>query len=114
MSARVLCVHKDTDELLRIKGTLQSAGYEVVSANSGKAALNVLLNERFDGVVLDSKIATSSGTSLRYQIQHVSPGVPCLMYSDERELGSLPLWVFREYLDDPEPPSNVLLRKTHA
>ena len=116
MSTRVLWVHDGADQLQAIKHNLQRAGYEVLSACDGSEALHLLATEQVDGVVLKSQVDAPGGTSLRFQIQRISPDVPCLMYSGESEVGSLPLSVFRAYLDDPAPPVNLLrsIPKTNA
>jgi len=113
MSTRVLCVHKDVDDWQLIKGSLERAGYEVVSAKDGSEALHVMSAVRVDGVVLDTRLDAPEGTSLRFRLQHSHPGVPFLMFSSEDEVGSLPLSMFSAYLNDPGPPERLLFSKSY-
>jgi DNA-binding response OmpR family regulator len=113
MSTRVLCVHKDVDHCQPIKVTLEQAGYEVLFAKDGTEALHMMSAVRVDGVVLDTKLDAAGGASLRFQLQHAHPGIPFLMFSNEHEVGSLPLSILRAYLNDPGPPERLLFPKSY-
>ena len=52
----VLIVTRDSSTEVMAEGALASAGYEVVSANGGSAAIRSLFNVRVDAVVVDSSI----------------------------------------------------------
>src|SRR4051794_9757285 len=108
MSTRVLCVHDHAEQLTKLTGTLQQAGYDVVPAKNGAEALQVLESETVQGVVFGYDAEAPGGHSLRNRIGHLCPDVPLLMFSDVEEVRTIPLDVFRAYLDHPGPPATLL------
>jgi DNA-binding response OmpR family regulator len=106
--ARVLCVHEDALVLEELRGTLVSAGYEVLLASDGEKAWRMLAREAVDGVVLGYDVEALDGRSLRSQIRHIYPELPMLLFSDIHEIRNIPLHVFRAYLEHPGPPANML------
>ncbi|HWR17437.1 MAG TPA: response regulator [Terriglobales bacterium] len=101
MSTRILCVHDGEDELQQLRGTLEEAGYEVVSALTGHEALHILRSVNVQGVVLDYDATAPGGVSLRNRIQHVCPDLPLLMISS---VDDVPIGALRHYLDNPASP----------
>ena len=104
---RILYVH-DGPEMENLRGTLEKQGYEVVPATNGAKALDVLSKQEFDGVILDSKVTTPGGYTLRSRIHHQRPDIPMLLFGSAEELRSLPLRVFGQYMKAPEAPDAVL------
>ncbi len=111
MSTRILCVHDRADELKRLRGALEEAGYEVVPATNGAEALHFLRMNTVQGAVLDYNAQAPGGVSLRNRIRHYFPEMPMLMFSDIAEIEHIPLDMFRAYLEDPAPPAALF---THA
>lgn len=107
MSTRVLCVHERAEELTRLRGALEEAGYEVVPAANGEEAMHVLQSNSVQGAVLDYNAEAPGGISLRNSIRRFFPEVPMLMFSDISEIEHIPLDVFRAYLADPGPPAAI-------
>lgn len=61
MSHRVLVVDDEPDVVMIIKTTLQAEGYDVVSANNGKDALEEAFETRPDLIVLDVMMPGMTG-----------------------------------------------------
>lgn len=99
---RILCVHESRSVLEELQRTLEGAGYEVVQAVDGEQAVQVLTQERVDGVVLSYDMEAPNGRALRNEIQRTYPDTPMLLFSDLDEIRNMPLHVFGEYLVHPE------------
>jgi CheY-like chemotaxis protein len=70
------------------KLVLQKKGYEVVSANSGKEALELLAARHFDLVLTDQMMPGMLGTELARQIKNATPAMPVVIISGVNELPS--------------------------
>jgi DNA-binding NtrC family response regulator len=77
---RILCVHGKGSALQELQGTLEKAGYEVLSASDGERALPMLSAQEVDGVILDHHLAGRGGVTLRSLIQHLHPEMPMLLF----------------------------------
>jgi DNA-binding response OmpR family regulator len=80
---RVLCIddHKDTSEMLQL--LLSEEDYEVVTAESCDAALQLATNQEFDLYVLDRYLPDGSGLELCQKLAKATPGVPCIFYTGD-------------------------------
>jgi|SRR3954470_15437258 DNA-binding NtrC family response regulator len=106
---RMLCVAESVWVLDELRRVLEIAGYEVVSASTGKHALRIVTHESVDGIVLSFDMKAPDGRALRNQIGHVHPEVPMLLFSDVEEIRDMPLHVFRAYLDNPQETELALV-----
>jgi CheY-like chemotaxis protein len=68
------------------KLVLQKAGYEVVTANSAVAALDVLASSRVDLVLSDQLMPGVTGTELARQIKDKWPSLPVILISGVNEI----------------------------
>lgn len=91
---------------------LQQKGYEVVTANSGDEALDILKNQAFDIVFLDENMPGLSGIETLVGIKSLSPNLPVVMITKSEEetimeeaIGSN----IRDYLIKPVNPNQILL-----
>lgn len=107
--SRILCVHERDAVLQDLEITLGFAGYEVVTAMSGREALRVIAKQHVDGVVLGYDVQGADGHSLRNQLRHFFPELPMLLFADVDEIRNIPLDVFRAYLEHPGPPAEILV-----
>lgn len=103
---RILCVHAGPD-LQELRDVLEEDGYEVLPAEDGAKAMDVLSSQAVDGVLLDFDLAGAAGSTLRNRILHAHPGLPMLLFRNVAEMKRLPLRVFRAYLNDPDTPNAV-------
>ena len=80
---RILCVddHEDTSEMLTL--LLAQEDYEVVTAVTMEAALQLAKSEDFDLYVLDKRLPDGSGLELCQKLSGVTPDVPCLFYTGD-------------------------------
>ena len=80
---RILCVddHEDTSEMLTL--LLAHEDYEVVTADTMEAALQLAKSEDFDLYVLDKRLPNGSGLELCQKLSGVTPDVPCLFYTGD-------------------------------
>lgn len=87
----VLCVD-DSQEILEINQTiLQAAGYQVLTATCGEAALKVLQLRSVDVAIIDNVMPGMNGSDLARRIKSSAPGILVVMYSGTiRENPSLP------------------------
>src|SRR5688500_5193367 len=81
VKCRILCIddHEDTSEMRGL--TLYEEDYEVVTARSMEEAVRLAPGSVFDLYVLDKHLPDGSGLDLCSELQKVTPGVPCLVYS---------------------------------
>ena len=77
----VLCVD-DEDVGLRVrKAVLERAGYRVLAASDGVAALTIFERERVDAVVLDYSMPGMLGGEVARRMREIKPEVPILLLS---------------------------------
>lgn len=80
---RVLCVddHKDTSEMLQL--ILAEEDYEVQTAATVDAAIEMAADGKFDLYVLDKRLPDGSGLELCTALNSLTPGVPCIFYTGD-------------------------------
>src|ERR1700694_308055 len=82
----ILCVDDEENPLILRKLVLQKAGYEVVTANSGRKALEVLQSQPVDLVLSDLLMPGMTGTELSRQIKDLHPKLPVVLVSGVNEI----------------------------
>lgn len=85
MSGRVLVVDDEPHVRLNYRVALETEGYDVVEANSGKAALEQLVDRRFGLAILDMRMPEMDGLELLARMRENKIGVPVVIvtaYSD--------------------------------
>lgn len=85
MSGRVLVVDDEPHVWLNYRVALETEGYDVVEANSGKAALEQLVDRRFGLAILDMRMPEMDGLELLTRMRENKIGVPVVIvtaYSD--------------------------------
>jgi CheY-like chemotaxis protein len=85
-SAVILCVDDEENPLILRKLVLEKAGYEVVTANSGRRALEVLESQPIDLVLSDLLMPGMTGTELSRQIKSRYPKLPVVLVSGVNEI----------------------------
>jgi two-component system, OmpR family, response regulator CpxR len=77
----ILCVD-DNEQLLSIrKVILETRGYRVVTASSGREALEIFKAGAIDLVLTDLVMPEVDGTELIEQIKAISPETPAILFS---------------------------------
>ena len=84
--AVILCVDDEQNPLTLRKLVLQKAGYEVLTANSGKEALELAASRHVDLVLSDHLMPGMHGTELAQQLKAEHPKLPVILISGVNEL----------------------------
>ena len=82
----ILCVDDEENSLLLRKLVLQKAGYEVITATSGKEALRVTDSRSVDLILSDQLMPGMSGTELAQQVKAQFPRLPVVLLSGINEI----------------------------
>lgn len=110
----ILCVDADSSGLSSVKAAAEQAGYEVLTAASGRQGLDLCSARQIDGVLLDPRLPDMDATAFRHELQRISPEVPLLVYDGPADATHMPLRCMDAYLQNPEPPDAVLARAAGA
>jgi len=84
--AVILCVDDEENPLTLRKFVLQKAGYEVLTASSGKEALEIVASHKVDLVLSDHLMPGMHGTELAQQLKAQHPKLPVVLISGVNEL----------------------------
>jgi CheY-like chemotaxis protein len=84
--AVILCVDDEENPLILRKIVLERAGYDVVTANSGKKALEILQSRPVDLVLSDLLMPGMTGTELARQVKESHPQLPVVLVSGVNEI----------------------------
>lgn len=104
--ATVLCIDDEQTALQLRQSLLESAGYKVLAAKSGKQGINTFRSESVNAVVLDYWMADMNGMQVAREIRKLNPGVPIIILSAygellDESLGIADLWI-RKGEEDPQ------------
>jgi len=76
-----LCIDDDGVALRVRKLLLCSAGYDVLTASSGEAGLEILKHNPVDLVIADHFLSAKTGTEIAREMKELKPKVPILIVS---------------------------------
>ena len=104
--ATVLCIDDEQVALQLRKSLLESAGYKVLAAKSGKQGISAFRAESVQAVVLDYWMADMNGMQVAREIRKLNPSVPIIILSAygellDESLGIADLWI-RKGEEDPQ------------
>ena len=77
----ILCVEDRALSLAARQAVLEEAGYRVLSATSGKEALDLLTRFHVDLVLSDHYLRGETGTAVASKIRSLKPQIPILLVS---------------------------------
>jgi CheY-like chemotaxis protein len=80
-SPRILIVDDEPDMCWVLKNTLDSAGYQVTTATSGRETLDLAREKRFQVVFIDAKLPDMDGLELAALIRQRSPHTAVVLIS---------------------------------
>ena len=102
--AVILCVDDELNPLTLRRLVLQKAGYEVLTANSGKEALEIVSSRHVDLVLSDHLMPGMQGTELAQQLKERHPKLPVILISGVNELpaGSANANAFLSKIEGPD------------
>jgi CheY-like chemotaxis protein len=78
---RILHVEDDDDTRTLVAFILEGEGWEVVSVDNGRAALDVATDRHFDLYLLDNRIEGDKENALCRALREIDPHTPILFYS---------------------------------
>jgi DNA-binding NtrC family response regulator len=84
--AIILCVDDEENPLTLRTLVLQKAGYEVVTARSGKEALNVTGSRSVDLVLSDHLMPEMNGVELAKKVKARHPNLPVVLISGVNDI----------------------------
>lgn len=104
--ATVLCIDDEQTALQLRQHLLESAGYNVLAAKSGKQGINAFRSAAVQAVVLDYWMADMNGMQVAREIRKLNPAVPIIILSAygellDESLGIADLWI-RKGEEDPQ------------
>jgi len=79
----VLCIDDDRKTLHARRFVLEAAGYDVVTASSGRTGLRLLERRAVQLVILDYRMPEMNGEAVAREIRRTHPHVPILMLSGQ-------------------------------
>jgi len=82
----ILCVDDEENPLVLRKCVLEKAGYEVLTARSGKEALELAATRKLDLILTDQLMPGMSGTELAKRIRTQYPGVAIVLLSGVNDI----------------------------
>jgi len=82
----ILCVDDEPNALVLRKLVLQKAGYEVITASSGKQALEMAESRPIDLLLSDQLMPGMTGTQLAKQIRVIAPKTRIVLISGVNEM----------------------------
>jgi DNA-binding NtrC family response regulator len=85
---RVLLVDDEPELRRLLRRTLVRAGFEVVEASDGRAALEAARLAHFDVVISDIRMPHMGGLELMERLQLEDPGMPVVLMSGSAELSN--------------------------
>ena len=77
----ILCVDDEPNILVLRRLLLSIAGYEVLTANNGKAALDLFALYHVDLVITDQLLPGLTGVQVIAEMKRLKPEVPVVLYS---------------------------------
>lgn len=84
--AVILCVDDEENALLLRRLILEREGYEVMTALSGKQALEIVSTQAVDLIVSDHLMPGVTGADLARDVKAIYPGLPVILLSGVNEI----------------------------
>jgi CheY-like chemotaxis protein len=107
----ILCVDDEENALRLRQAVLQSAGYRVLTAKSGRQGISIFQSTAVDAVILDYWMADLNGLETAREIRKLKPDIPISILSAygellDESLGVADLWIRK----GEEKPEDLLTR----
>ena len=109
---RILWADDEIDLLRAYVLFLEEKGYEVITANNGKDAVELCQKESFDIIFLDENMPGLSGLETLALIKEIDADVPMVMITKSEEENIMNMAIgnkIADYLTKPVNPSQILL-----
>ena len=111
---KILIVEDDPAHLLALEDNLSFAGYEVSTARSGRQALEILKQDKFDLIILDMDMPVMNGAQGLEKLKEMKDfKIPILILSADKEEESKATGISlgaSYYMTKPFKPPEVVAR----
>lgn len=107
MEEHILIVDDQPGIVLLLKEILESDGYEVTTASTGKEALQAIRNHTFDLIILDYRLPIVNGFEIVKQLQKEKQTVPIIMMSGLPEKISSKIKEYKQIVAMLAKPFNI-------
>jgi DNA-binding response OmpR family regulator len=104
----VLCIDDDKKTLHARKLVLEAAGYDTITASSGRIGLRLLGRHPVHLVVLDYAMPEMNGETVAREIRRTHPNVPILMLSGQIDVPKRSLSAVDAFVSKGQPPAVLL------
>lgn len=104
---KILVVDDEKNILKLYKAEFESEGYNVVIANSGKEALDLIESENPDLVTLDILMPDIDGIQVLRQMKEKKPDMPVIMLTAYDYRDDFSIWVADAYVVKSSDLSNL-------
>jgi len=104
----VLCIDDHRQGLHARSLILQSAGYDVITASSGKIGLRLLGRHPVHLVILDYGMPDMNGDAVAREIRRTHPHVPILMLSGQIDIPKRATSAVDAFVAKGQPPAVLL------
>ncbi len=99
MSKTIMCVDDEVNLLKLYEQILTDEGYQVITARSGREALDFVGSFPVDLIVLDIKMGTDNGLDVLTEIKRRDPTMPVILHSAFNTYKSdFKSWLANDYL----------------
>ncbi len=110
--ATILCVDDEEPGLKVRRILLESAGYNVLTASSGREGIRLFQTEKVDAVILDYWMSGLNGVATARELKRIKQSIPIMILSAygtilDEMLGVADVWI-RKGEEDPEYLLEVL------
>ncbi len=104
----VLCIDDDRHGLHVRRLILQSAGYNVITASSGRIGLRLLERYSVHLVIVDYCMPEMTGDAIAREIRRTRPHVPILMLSGQPDIPKRAASTVDAFVAKGQPPAVLL------
>jgi two-component system, cell cycle response regulator CpdR len=113
-SVIVLCVDDEPAVLASQREVLESVGFSVLSANSGREAIHLFESRPVDVVLIDFMMSEMSGVKVAERMKQLKPQIPIVFISAYSELPGESLGLAEEWMKKGEKDPEQLIELVRA
>lgn len=95
---KILAVDDEKNILMLYKAELEDEGYEVITANSGREAIELFETHKPDIVTLDIMIPDMDGIQVLRQLKQKNPNIPVIMLTAYDYRDDFSIWASDAYV----------------
>src|SRR5271157_1313454 len=104
----ILCIDDYKQGLHARRLILETAGYDVITASSGRIGLRLLLSHTVHIVILDYRMPDMSGGAVACEIRRTHPRIPIIMLSGQVGVAKRASSAVDAFVAKGQPPAVLL------